>query len=138
MKTPARNNRAFTLIELLVVIGIIVILMALLFPAINGAKYVTQKTHAKNDCVHIVDAVRHFYADYGKYPIASGGGSTSTSPQDISYGPVNTNGSNANLFNILTANTTSGGSSINPRQVIYFSAPEVKDPNNPRNGMIPQ
>src|SRR3954466_3881710 len=63
------RERAFTLIELLVVISIIIILMALLFPAFKGVQDQAKKTQAKNDMMQIVNAVNAFQTDYGKLPI---------------------------------------------------------------------
>ena len=53
-------QRAFTLIELLVVISIIIVLMALLFPAFKGVQDQAKKTQAKNDLMQIVTAVNGF------------------------------------------------------------------------------
>lgn len=122
------KSTAFTLIELLVVIAIIAILMALLFPALAGAKLSAQKTKAKNDLVGIVAAVKHYYTDYGKYPIVPSGTLT-----DVSFGP-NSKPVQANsvLFGVLRA--TNDPSTINPRKVIYMEGSTVKNFNDPRGG----
>src|SRR6266478_7572310 len=60
----------FTLIELLVVITLIIILMAMLFPAFRGVQNQAKKAQAKNDLTQIVTAVNAFYTEYGKYPTA--------------------------------------------------------------------
>ena len=64
----AARSAAFTLIELLTVIAIIAILMALLFPAIMGAKEAARRTQASNDVSKIVAAVKSYNTEYGRYP----------------------------------------------------------------------
>ncbi len=66
-----KPGRAFTLIELLVVIAIIGILMALLFPAVNGALNAAKKTQAKNDATQIVNACVAYETEYGRGPWGS-------------------------------------------------------------------
>src|ERR1700730_283040 len=114
---------AFTLIELLVVITIIVILMGLLFPAFRGVQDQAKKTQAKNDLTQIVTAVNAFYTEYGGYPTSAATDATAT------YGP----GGNTNdaLFNELRGISTT----LNTRQVVFMSPPDVKDPANPRSGI---
>src|SRR3984893_15433926 len=112
---------AFTLIELLVVITIIVILMGLLFPAFRGVQDQAKKTQAKNDLTQIVTAVNAFYTEYGRYPTSAATDATAT------YGP----GGNTNdaLFNELRGISTT----LNTRQIVFMSPPDVKDPANPRS-----
>jgi len=120
MRPPATHARAFTLIELLVVIAIIAILVGLLFPAFKAVQTQARQTQAKNDLTQIVNAVNAFYTDYGKYPLVTA---------DTIYGTVAT--PNTALFNVLR-----GTDAINnPRQIVFISPPDVKDPNNPRSGI---
>ncbi|HWL51759.1 MAG TPA: type II secretion system protein [Chthoniobacteraceae bacterium] len=65
------SERGFTLIELLVVISIIAVLAGLLFPAMGAVRTSARKASAANDCMQIVNAVKNFYTDYGKYPITA-------------------------------------------------------------------
>ena len=131
------QRKAFTLIELLVVIAIISILMALLFPAINGAKLAAQKTQARSDITGIVASVKHYYADYGKYPVIPTGGNVSTTA-DVGYGTSIKKPTNAGLFMALRAIAPANPSDdINPRKVVYFEAPDVKNVSDPRSGFIP-
>jgi prepilin-type N-terminal cleavage/methylation domain-containing protein len=134
MHPPCRHTRAFTLIELLVVIAIIAILVGLLFPAFKAVQNQARSTQAKNDLTQIVNAVNAFYTDYGKYPIS---GTT-----DVTFGPGGGTTNNV-LFNELQGcpttgtlpPTCSGYSTLNPRQVAYFSPPTVKNPSAPRSGI---
>src|SRR5262245_707075 len=69
-----RNSKlcgGFTLIELVVVITVIVILMALLFPAFKGVQDQAKRTQAKNDITQIVTAINAYYTEYGKMPVDS-------------------------------------------------------------------
>jgi prepilin-type N-terminal cleavage/methylation domain-containing protein len=138
-----RSRKAFTLIELLVVIAIIGILMALLFPAIKGILDSAARTQARTQITGIVAAVKHYYSDYGQYPILTTGAAAATAT-DVSYGKVNGGVGtqpNAELFNILRNLTAGGtgttGNTQNPRGVVYFEAPDVKKPSDPRNGFVP-
>ena len=114
-------KRGFTLIELLVVITIIVILMGLLFPAFRGVQDQAKKTQAKNDLTQIVTAVPNaFYTEYGKYPITT-------------QGDVKLPGDEAqeNLMDALRAT----GATLNPRAIVFFFPPDVKDNLHPRSGI---
>src|SRR5437867_8856433 len=123
---------AFTLIELLVVIGIIAILVGLLFPAFKAVQNQARSTQAKNDLTQIVNAVNAFYTDYGKYPISG--------TSDVTFGPEGNPTNNETLFRELRACTAVAGScasvaSINTRQVVFISPPDVKVAATPRSGI---
>ena len=60
--------RAFTLTELLVVITIIVILMALLLPAIGGARETARRSSTQSFIAGVNAAVGQFRADNGRLP----------------------------------------------------------------------
>ena len=120
MRPPATHARAFTLIELLVVIAIIAILVGLLFPAFKAVQTQARQTQAKNDLTQIVNAVNAFYTDYGKYPLVTA---------DTIYGTAAT--ANKALFDVLRGMDATN----NPRQIVFISPPDVKDPNNPRSGI---
>lgn len=126
MRPPATHPRAFTLIELLVVIAIIGILVGLLFPAFKAVQNQARSTQAKNDLTQIVNAVNAFYTEYGKYPLVT---------NDTTYG--STTLPNTDLFYTLraVASGANAGSVANPRQIVYISPPDVKDPNSPRSGI---
>jgi len=115
--------RGFTLIELLVVITVIAILMALLFPAFKGVQDQAKRTQAKNDVTQIVTAVNAFYTEYGKYPLS---GTTETT-----IGPGGTPATNETLLNPLRGLEPT----LNPKQIVFISPPDVKDKNNPRSGI---
>ena len=117
-----RRRNAFTLIELLVVITIIIILMGLLFPAFRGVQDQAKKTQAKNDLTQIVTAANAFYTEYGRYP------TTATTDAAAKYGASTTNDA---VFNELRGISTT----LNPRQIVFISPPDVKDGANPRSGI---
>jgi prepilin-type N-terminal cleavage/methylation domain-containing protein len=127
-----RHARAFTLIELLVVIAIIAILVGLLFPAFKGVQNQARQTQAKNDLTQIVNAVNAFYTEYGKYPVA---GTTETT-----FGPGGTPATNETLFTELRGCTAAAGScpaaaTLNTRQIVFISPPDVKNAASPRSGI---
>jgi prepilin-type N-terminal cleavage/methylation domain-containing protein len=121
MKSFPSSRSGFTLIELLTVIAIIAVLMGLLFPAISSVKETARKTQAKNDVMQIVNAVKSYYAEYGKYPGDAG--------SDTTY-----NSNNNDLFNVLRAKET-GSDLENPRQIVFMEVPPVKDAATPRGGI---
>ena len=126
------HAHAFTLIELLVVIAIIAILIGLLFPAFKAVQNQARQAQAKNDLTQIVNAVNAFYTDYGKYPL----GMTA----DTTYGPGGTPTTNETLFTELRGCTAATGScpdaaTINTRQIVFISPPDVKNSASPRSGI---
>ena len=134
MRPLQNHERAFTLIELLVVIAIIAILIGLLFPAFKAVQNQARQTQAKNDLTQIVNAVNAFYTDYGKYPLAAG------ITTDYTYGPGGDLATNQTLFTELRGCTGATGScpaaaTINTRQIVFISPPDVKDSANPRSGI---
>lgn len=118
---PGLRLAGFTLIELLVVILIVAVLMGLAFPAFQGIQDQAKRLQARNDLVQIVTAVNAFYAEYGRYPLATA---------DTIYGPA-TN-PNVALFNELRA---TAGQTQNPRRIVFISPPDVRDPARPRSGI---
>lgn len=65
--------RAFTLVELLVVMSIIGILAALAVGSFRTAQVRGRDATRKSDLKQIAHSLELFYADYGRYPSASGG-----------------------------------------------------------------
>ena len=141
-RSPARGpralpgtNRAFTLIELLVVIAIIAILVGLLFPAFKAVQNQARQTQAKNDLTQIVNAVNAFYTDYGKYPLAAG------ITTDYAYGPGGNLTTNETLFTELRGcavplpGSCPAAATINTRQIVFISPPDVKNSASPRSGI---
>jgi prepilin-type N-terminal cleavage/methylation domain-containing protein len=134
MRPPATHARAFTLIELLVVIAIIAILVGLLFPAFKAVQNQARQTQAKNDLTQIVNAVNAFYTDYGRYPVPTG---TTT---NYTYGPGGDVSNNQTLLTELRGCTGATGScpgtaTINTRQIVFISPPDVKNSAAPRSGI---
>jgi len=133
MHPPQKHERAFTLIELLVVIAIIVILVGLLFPAFKGVQNQARQTQAKNDLTQIVTAVNAFYTEYGKYPVS---GTT-----EVTYGPGGSPTTNQTLFTELRGcsspptGSCPAAATINTRQIVFISPPDVKNSATPRSGI---
>lgn len=132
MRPPSTRPRAFTLIELLVVIAIIAILVGLLFPAFKAVQNQARQTQAKNDLTQIVNAVNAFYTDYGKYPIST--------TIDTTFGLGGSPTNNETLLRELRGCTGTTGSclaaaTINTRQIVFISPPDVKNSASPRSGI---
>src|ERR1043166_5927883 len=127
-----QSRRAFTLIELMVVISIIAILIGLLFPALRGVQDQAKRAQAKNEVSQIVTAVNAFYTEYGRYPIDPAAGTTA----DVTYGPTGATYTNEKLLDVLRNITTDSlTTTLNPRQIVFISPPDVKDGGTPRAGI---
>ncbi len=74
--SPTGSRRsAFTLIELLVVVSLIVLLIAMLLPALGRARDVSQRTHCASNLRQIGDGVTGYVVDNNKWlPTHHGGG----------------------------------------------------------------
>jgi type II secretory pathway pseudopilin PulG len=132
--TLRKTYRAFTLIELLAVIATIAILVGMLFPAFKAVQSQARSVQAKNDLTQIVNAVNAFYTDYGKYPIPT------PTPADPTFGPGGTPATNQTLFTELRGCAAAAGScpaaaTINTRQIVFISPPDVKNSAAPRSGI---
>lgn len=64
----SRHPAGFTLVELLVVVSIIVILMALLLPAIQKIRYVGFNTQVRGDLSQLTAACAAFSQEWKQYP----------------------------------------------------------------------
>lgn len=143
---PSRTRAGFTLIELLTVISIIAILMALLLPVVNSAKNQAKKASARNDLTQFVNAVKNYYADNGVYPVDPGNTVTGNQ-QDAEYGDPGGKRPDSDVVNVLRADNNSADTistnpsltplQINTKQQSYLDVPLVKDPTNPKSGLLP-
>jgi prepilin-type N-terminal cleavage/methylation domain-containing protein len=123
-----KQRRAFTLIELLIVIAIIGILMALLFPAVNGAMNSVKKAQAQNDAVQLVIATQAFFTEYGKQALKW--------PWNDDDWTFDAGHPNKTLIEILTGTGTEGTN--NPRKIQFIETKAAKKSGtNWVNGVAP-
>lgn len=79
-----KKIRGFTLIEIITVISIIILLIGLLFPALNKAREQAKEQKARAMISSLEVAVNMYYTDNGKYPDNMG---ELISPSKEGYGP---------------------------------------------------
>ena len=65
---PPRRRSGFTLVELLVVIGIILILLALLFPAISAVRVRARVADTKQEISKLSSGINAYFVDFHAYP----------------------------------------------------------------------
>ncbi len=73
-RTPHRTVRraGFTLVELLVVIGVSMLLVSLLIPAIQKVRAAADRILCGNNLKQIGIAIHHFHGDHGSFPTNGG------------------------------------------------------------------
>jgi len=64
----APRRRGFTLVEMLVVIGIIVVLMAILFPVFAAVMRKARETQCHSNLRQLAAALKQYLSDHGRYP----------------------------------------------------------------------
>lgn len=80
-------KKGFTLVELLVVMAIIAILATVIIAGFRSSQMRGRDAQRKSNLKQIANALEIFFADYGKYPPASG-----TQIASCSYNPANGSG----------------------------------------------
>lgn len=118
------SHHGFTLVELLVVISIIAILAGILLPAVLGAFKKATESQARTEVKSIEVAIKQYFAEYGKFPIGSGG-------SDVVYGSDNNK-----VMDVLRAVNSSTLPVTNPRKIVFIEVNEesLKNPANNQLG----
>ena len=101
-----KSPQGFTIAELMVVVAIIVILMSLLFPAVQGALEAAKKAQAKNDVTQIATAIVAYDTEYGRLP------SLNPAPQQLT----------GDILNALIASNDT----LNPRKITFLEVLNYK------------
>ncbi len=105
MKTGTMNpaSKGFTLIELLVVVGVLIVLVALLTPAISSIQKQAAVSQAQSDVASLTAGLNRYLNDYGHYPLRYSGTPSTFQLQQI--------------YQILSGVNISG---LNPRNIVYI------------------
>lgn len=125
---------AFTLVEILTVVAIIGVLIGLLFPVMNSVKQSARKSQAMGEAKAVVNAIKAYYAEYGKYPMTDlklGFDTIYGNPgQSQLYG-------SEDVMNILLAvdDGVNAGHRYNPRRIVFYEGKPVSDPDRPKGGL---
>ena len=129
-KRNARQRRGgFTLMELLVVMTIIAILASMSVPLANIVMKRARIMHAEHMALELRKAVGTYSAEYGRYPLDSGRGSSAARDAEVE--------SDLALMNVLLASDeATGPGGLNPRGLPFFSANKSASEDNPRNGVV--
>lgn len=115
------TKTAFTLIEMLVVIAIIGVLAGMLLPAIRGAIQKSKMTQASADVRSLAAAIRQYYTEYGKLPVAD----SDQGVTDKFYGPSSASDKMRDIIDVLRANAQgiNANNALNPRRIVFYEPP---------------
>jgi len=85
------HRRGFTLVELLIVIGIIVVLLSILVPAVGSAQKLAQRTTCQNNVRSLLLATQQYVVNdaESRLPYPNFGGATNGGPGSIGDDPTN-------------------------------------------------
>lgn len=123
MNEDGRKNDAggrslgFTLIELLTVVAIIMILVSLLIPAINGVRKNAQRARAQGDVATLVHALKQYYTDYQQWPTNLAPGFDDKGLNNETSGYIE---AGSNLISMLGGQDIRGN---NPRLAVFMQLP---------------
>lgn len=103
---------------MLVVIAIIAILVGILMPAINAAMNRAQRARAQAEINDIVNGVKNFYREYGKYPCPQNG--TADQTFHAAAGDQGNSESQSLVIQILRGVDTTN----NPKAMVFLDVPD--------------
>jgi prepilin-type N-terminal cleavage/methylation domain-containing protein len=124
----ARGRLAFTLIELLTVIAIILILAALLLPAINALMRQAQRSKTASQVVAIANAIQAYRNTYSRWPGQDQGASDNVADPELIVRDLVDNPRNIPFLDLKPAWTNVYGYFVDPwEQEIEIAMDENED-----------
>ena len=126
MKDTRNVRSGFTLIELLVVITIILILAAILLPAITGAIASAHKKKGETTSKAISIAIIEYFAEYSRMPVTGSGDQFKGESGDGSDG-------DGTIAMLMGEKSSGDAKAKNPKELVFLEAPlddagKLRDP----------
>jgi len=110
-------------------------IMGTLIPSRSISKTYARRAQAETDVMQIAAAMKQYYTEYGKYPIAYE--AQNKSSRDLTVGLTK---HNSVIFNTLRSlpEGMNRENRLNPRKIVFFEGRVVPDPAKPRGGFADQ
>ena len=110
------RKHGFTLLEILTVVAIIMIIVAILFPAISAVRKAGRITKAQSDVAIVVHAFKNYYNEYSRWPTNLMGNDTGINIEGTAGG-IEVGENVVRMFSGENLNRQ------NPRQIVFMEVP---------------
>ena len=114
-RSAAAGASGFTLAELLITIGIIVLLAAIVFPAVNAALRKAEQARARAEISSIAASIKAYYGEYGRMPAKKNG--VSDTVFDSGQHEV------IHILRAVDDSSDNPGDKFNRRKIVFLDVP---------------